>query len=165
VILVFRTVLVVVLAFSSMPFEVSAQTLDSTPTVDDELPWPAGVLLAESMAFGSAALARSEAGARAIGSIQGVSGLALLSVAAVSDRETAEPEFTVPYGVGLVALAYYNFRHAESPRRQQRFWVNAIGLNVAVLAGILSSEVFGEENQGFAGEGPSAARFLVSLSF
>ena len=164
-ILILRFLFVFALVSSSMAFEAGAQTPDSTSTTDSEWPWPAGVLLVESVAFGSAAAARSETGARVVGSIQGISGLAVLSVAAFSDGETGMPEFTVPYGVGLVALAYYNLRHADSPRRQQRFWVNAIGLNVAVLASILSSEAFGERNQGSAGEQSTTARFVVRVPF
>lgn len=164
-ILIFRFFLVLALVSFSMGFEASAQTPDSTPTTDCEWPWPVGVLLVESVAFGSAAVARSETGARAIGTLQGISGLAVLSIAAFSDGDTGRPEFTVPYGVGLAVLAYYNLRHADSPRRQQRFWVNAIGFNVAVLAGVLFSEAFGERNPGSAGERSSAARFVVSVSF
>jgi hypothetical protein len=153
------------LAFFCTQFEAGAQTPDSTRTTEHEWPWPAGVLVVESVAFGSAALACSETGARVIGSIQGISGLAMLSIAGFSDTATGRPEFTVPYGVGLVALAYYNFRRADSPRHRQRFWVNAIGINVAVLAGILSSEAFGTRSQESDGARSSPARFVVRIPF
>jgi hypothetical protein len=106
---------------------------------------------------------RSKTGARVIGSIQGISGLAVLSVAGLNARENGGPEFMVPYGVGLVGLAYYNLRNADSPRSRQRFWINAIGLNVAVFAGVLSSELFGAGKQGAADVRLSPGRFVVTI--
>jgi hypothetical protein len=81
------------------------------------------------------------------------------------DREAGWPEFMVPYGVGLVGLAYYNLRNATSPRRNQRFWVNAIGLNVAVLAGVLSSELFAARDQGSSSMRAAPAAFVVRIRF
>jgi hypothetical protein len=163
--LILRSLLWLALVSSGMRLEASAQAPDSTPDLDGEWPWPAAVFVLEATAFGTAALTRSATGARVIGSIQGMSGLAVLSVAGFSDRETGYPEFMVPYGVGLVGLAYYNFRHADSPRRKQRFWINAIGLNVAVLAGILSSEIFAARKQGSSGMRPGPTGFVVSIPF
>lgn len=110
-------------------------------------------------------LARSTTGARVIDAIQGLSGVAALSVAASNDRETGWPEFMVPYGVGLVGLAYYNVRNADSPRRQQRFWVNVIGENVAVLAGVLSNELFAAREQGSSSMRMAPAAFVVRILF
>jgi hypothetical protein len=158
-------VILVVLSSGSLR-DALAQTSADSSRLMREWPWPAGVLVVESVAFGSAALARSETGARVVGSIQGISGLAVVSIAAFTDRETGSPEFLVPYGVGLLSLAYYNFRNAESPRQGRRFWFNAIGLNVAVLAGVLSDRLFGPHSGQSTGAlervGPT---FAVSIPF
>jgi hypothetical protein len=156
--------LLAVLAFG-MRLEAGAQAADSTPRLDPAAAAVVGVAITEAMAFGSAELARSTTGARVIGAIQGVSGVAALWVAVSNDRETGSPEFMVPYGVALVGLAYYNFRNAESPRRQQRFWVNVIGENVAVLAGVLSHELFAAREQGSSSMRAAPAAFVVRIRF
>ena len=148
--------------------EAGAQGSDSTPPprLSRGAALVVGVLLTESIAFGSAELAsRSKTGSLVIGSIQGISGLSVLSVAAFNDRETGWPEFMVPYGVGLVGLAYYNFRNANSPQRKHRFWTNVIGENAAVLTGVLSAELFGAGKRDSANMRLSPARFGVSLHF
>ena len=156
--------LLAVLAFG-MRLEAGAQAADSTPRLDPAAAAVIGVALTEAMAFGSAELARSTTGARVIGAIQGLSGVAALYVALSNDRETGAPEFMVPYGVGLVGLAYYNFRNADSPRRQQRFWVNVIGENVAVFAGVLSHELFAAREQGSSSMRTAPALFVVRIRF
>lgn len=156
--------LVAVLAFG-MRLEASAQAADSTPRLDPAAAAVVAIAVTEAMAFGSGALARSKTGARVIGAFQGFSGVAVLWEAASNDRETGWPEFMVPYGVGLVGLAYYNFRNADSPRRQQRFWVNVIGENVAVLAGVLSNELFGAQEQGSSSMRTAPAAFVVRIRF
>ena len=163
-ILILRPLLLLALLSSGMRLEATAQAPDSIHRLDPAAAAVVGVVVLEGMAFGSAELARSPTGARVVGAIQGVSGLALLSTAAFNDRETW-PEFMVPYGVGLVGLAYYNFRNADSPRRQQRFWVNVIGENVAVLAGVLSHELFAAREQGSPSMRTAPATFVVRIPF
>lgn len=70
----------------------------------------------------------------------------VLGVAAFSDRRQGGPEFMVPYGMGLLALSYYNFASASSSNKGARFWTNAVGFNAAVLAGVLSGMIWGNEN-------------------
>jgi hypothetical protein len=156
--------LLAVLAFG-MRLEAGAQAADSTPRLDPAAAAVIGVAITEVMAFGSAALSRSRGGARVVGAIQGLSGVGALWVAVSNDREHGWPEFMVPYGVGLVGLAYYNFHNAESPRRRQRFWVNVIGENVAVLAGVLSNELFGTPEQGSSSMRTAPAAFVVRIPF
>ena len=164
-VLILRSLLLFAMLSSGMRPEASAQATDSTHRLDPAAAAVIGVLVLEGMAFGSAELARSKTGARVTGAIQGLSGLAVLSTAAVNDRETGWPEFMVPYGVGLVGLAYYNLRNADSPRRRQRFWVNVIGLNVAVLAGALSNELFAAREQGSSSMRTAPAAFVVRIPF
>ena len=163
--MILRSFLLLAVLSSGMRNEASAQAVDSTPRLDPAAAAVVAVVVTEATAFGTAELARSTTGARVIGAIQGLSGLGVLSVAASNDREAGWPEFMVPYGVGLVGLAYYNFRNASSPRRNQRFWVNAIGLNVAVLAGVLSSELFAARKQGSSSMRAAPAAFVVRISF
>jgi hypothetical protein len=163
--MILRSLLLLAVLVFGMRLEAGAQAADSTPRLDPAAAAVVAVVVTEATAFGSAELARSKTGARVIGAIQGLSGLGVLSVAASNDRETGWPEFMVPYGVGLVGLAYYNFRNATSPRRNQRFWVNAIGLNVAVLAGVLSSELFAAREQGSSSMRAAPAAFVVRISF
>jgi hypothetical protein len=127
---------------------------DSTSRPVDEGSTPLALLLVEAVAFGSGAAARSETGARVIGGIQGTAGLAMLGIAAFSDRGGGWPEFTVPYGLGLCALSYYNFTSASSARRDDRFWTNVLGFNATVLAGLISSRLLRNEHVSVRG-GPS----------
>ena len=78
-----------------------------------------------------------------VGAIDGLAGLTTLALAAFSDPDTARPEITLPYGLGLLALSTYNFASSASASGDTRFWTNAIGLNVVVLAGILGGTVWG----------------------
>jgi hypothetical protein len=45
----------------------------------------------------------------------------------------------IPYGIGLLGLSYYNLAASGSSRRNERFWTNALGLNVVVVASALSA--------------------------
>jgi hypothetical protein len=100
---------------------------------------PLGLVAMEGYAFASAAIARSERGARVVGAVEGVAGLTVLGIAAFSDRQTGRPEFAVPYGVGLLMLSAYNFDQAASPDRDRRFWTNAIGVNAVVVVAATSA--------------------------
>ena len=164
-ILILRSLPLLALFASGPQLQISAQAADSTPRLDRAAAAVVGVIVLEATAFGSAELAGSKTGARVVGAIQGLSGLAVLSTAAFNDRDTGWPEFMVPYGVGLVGLAYYNFRNADSPRRKQRFWVNVIGENAAVLAGVLSNELFAARKQGSPSMRTAPASFVVRIRF
>lgn len=129
------------IAILALPCSAIAQTQTQTEPVRE---WPlvTGLIVVEAVAFGSAALARSETGARAVGAIQGASAVAALAIATFGDGDTGWPEFMVPYGVGLLGLSYYNFSASGSSRRSERFWTNAIGLNVVLAASALSAVVW-----------------------
>ncbi len=127
---------------------------------------PVAIFVVEAVAFGTAALARSETGARVVGTIDGVSGLAVLAIAGFPDRQSGMPEFMVPYGIGLLGLSYYDFAAASSGRRDRRFWTNAIGFNAAVLAGVLSGTLLGRQDmrRGVSVH-VSPSRVFVSIPF
>jgi len=122
-----------------VPAHVVAQSEQSPSRPVKEGSLLAAVLVTEAVAFGTAAAARSEAGARVVGVIDGVSGATVLAIAASTDGASGWPEFTVPYGIGLLALSYYNFAHASSPRGDRRFWTNAIGVNGTALVSVLTA--------------------------
>jgi hypothetical protein len=128
-----------VLAITTRPLAGQSDT-SITPVQEGSL--PVLVLLVEAIAIGSGAAARSETGARVTGAIQGVSGLTVLGIAALTDRRRGAPEFLVPYGLGLVGLSYYNFASASSQNDDARFWTNVLGFNIAVVAGVLGSRVW-----------------------
>jgi hypothetical protein len=136
-----RFFLAVLTAILVVPAHVLAQTEKppSEPVKEGSL--LVAILVLEAVAFGTATAARSEDGARVVGVIDGVSGLAVLTIAVSTDSASGWPEFTVPYGIGLLGLSFYNFAHASSSRRDGRFWVNAIGVNVTVLASVLTATV------------------------
>lgn len=119
----------------------AAQVPDSV----SEWSLPASVLVVEAVAFGSGALARSETGARAVGGIQALSALTVLSIAFL-DAESAPPKLAIPYGLGLLSLSWYNFSAAASAPRSERFWTNAIGVNVVVLLSGLSAALLQEHD-------------------
>jgi hypothetical protein len=77
-----------------------------------------------------------------VGAIDGLAGLTTLAIAAFADRDTARPEITLPYGLGLLALSAYNFASSASDSGDTRFWTNVVGLNVVVLAGILGGTLW-----------------------
>jgi hypothetical protein len=101
------------------------------------------IVVTEAFAFGSATAALDRPGARVVGAVDGIGGLAVLAVAVARVGESDRPEFLVPYGVGLLALSFYNFGAAESPDRGERFWINAVGFNAVVVIGLLSSMTVG----------------------
>lgn len=109
----------------------------------------AAVLVLEAMAFGSGAAARTRDGARVVGVIDGVSGVALLAIAASTSRASGRPEFTVPYGLGLLGLSYYNLANASSSQGDRRFWVNVIGVNVTALISLFAASSLGENRHMF----------------
>ena len=162
-ILIMRSLLLLALVSSSIRLEVRAQTPDSTP--EPRLAWPVALFVGETIVFGTAALTKSKTGARVVGAIEGLSGLHVLWAGASGDPETADPEFMIPYGLGLMGLASYNLLNADSPRSKKRFWVNVIGLNVAALAGTITRELAGPHNSGGAAARMSPAAFRVTIRF
>jgi hypothetical protein len=135
--------LLLVLALALVHRPVAAQT-DSAAVTVRESSWPILVFVVESTALGFGIAARSELGAQIAGSIQGISGLGLLGVAAFVDDSW--PEFAVPYGLGLVTLSTYNFASAASRESDDRFWANFLGFNgtviVAIASGVLSEKLW-----------------------
>jgi hypothetical protein len=105
------------------------------------------IFLTETVAFGSAFSSTFQFGDEAIGILYGASGLAVLVVPFLlksdslgsSYSELAWPQFTIPYGVGLLALSYYNFRYGDSHSDHRKFRTNAIGFNAVVLLSVASA--------------------------
>ncbi len=124
-----------------LPVRLWPQTAGSTAVPPREGSLPVAIFLVEAYAFGSGFAARSETGARVVGALDGLSGVAVLGIAAVTERKSGMPEFTVPYGVGLLALSYYNFASASSHSRESRLWTNALGFNTVVLVSVVSAKV------------------------
>ena len=127
-----------------VPVQLLAQPEQSPSQPPRQWPLVVGILVVEAVAFGSGSAARSTAGARVVGAIDGVSGLTMLSIAATTERASGRPEFTIPYGLGFLGLSGYNFADATSSRRDRRFWVNVIGVNATVLASALAALALGE---------------------
>jgi len=125
----------------ALPVRLWSQTEGATAGPLREGSLPFGILLTEAYAFGSGFAARSETGARVVGALDGLSGVAVLGIAALTERKSGRPEFAVPYGVGLLALSYYNFASASSRSRESRLWTNALGFNAVVLVSVVSAEV------------------------
>ena len=131
----------------ALPVRLSSQAAQPASPHPEERSLPAAILVLEACAFGTGFAAASETGTRVVGAIEGISGLAVVGVAAVSDRESGQPEFTVPYGVGLLALSYYNFASASSQTRERKLWTNVLGFHATVLASVLSAVILRSDKQ------------------
>ncbi|KPA19287.1 membrane protein [Candidatus Magnetomorum sp. HK-1] len=70
----------------------------------------------------------------------------LLGDPTVPYRDSAWPEFTIPYGMGMLWLAYYNFTYAKKQDEETVFYANLIGFNAVVLSSVISVFLFDRDS-------------------
>lgn len=112
-------------------------------------------LLTEVTAFGIGyAATLGSSGNEVVGAGLGLSSVAVLALA------RGWPEFLIPYGAGLMALAYYDLRRGDADSDARLMWTNALGFNAVVIASVISSLALSGDGE----DGGSASRFTVGPS-
>ena len=126
---------------------------------------PVGLLvLGELLMLSIAAWSTVPNGNRPVGAVLGVSGAALVAIPfIVQPRSSTLPEFTIPYGAGLLATSAHNFKNLEGASKSRRFRENAYALNLSAGAGILTSILLMPEKPG--SQSALQMRVLVSPDF
>ena len=99
----------------------------------------------ESIILGYSFLSRYTWGAYFTGGSFAGASAVMIGMLAFSDMDM-NPEFTIPYTIGLSTLAYYNLRFADSHSMTRKFWTNAIGLNTTLIGSFLISGIITHEN-------------------
>ena len=94
------------------------------------------LVAAQSIILGYSFISRYNWGAYFTGGSFAGASAVMVGMLTFSDLDM-NPKYTIPYTIGLSALAYYNLRFANSHSMTRKFWTNAIGLNTTLLGSFL----------------------------
>lgn len=144
----FRKIFLVFLIFAFFETNCLAVTLsqENPEKSKSTFMWMA-FFLTEFYAYSMATVAKN-GDEDAVGAIYGGTGLLTLSGPflfgdpSVSYRDSAWPEFTVPFSIGSMYLADYNLNKAQDDSKREIFNTNFRGFNAVVLSSLGSSLLF-----------------------
>jgi hypothetical protein len=102
------------------------------------------ILLTEPLALGAGyASTVDSAGDEAVAVTFAVSGLIATALPLLGDEP---PELLIPYGMGLLGIAYYNVRNGDAHTDSRKSWTNFVATNAVAAVAFASAAILSHEN-------------------